>query len=330
MEQKKEKWIVDTDPGCDDMMAILYLLSRQNVEIMMISLVDGNVPLAHVSNNSRKILKMSGKTIPLYKGANGPIIRACEHAESYHYCDGLGDIEEIKKYSADDIRIDEEFSALKIVETVMKHPGEINLLCLGPLTNIAAAMMIYPDLPNLLKSVYIMGGSYFSRGNTSPTGEFNFFFDYIAAKMVIPKLKNAIITPWEPTEKLRFDESHITDMGTRVKLGKYNEVMFHFVSLIIAKYTKDRKGTTLCDLYSIIPAFNPNCVKRFSMCKLDIIVDTDQVNGCSYVMRRKEITEKYEDFVRDKLNTHNEEGYHLVIEDFDYDIVFKEYESSFY
>jgi inosine-uridine nucleoside N-ribohydrolase len=330
MEIKKEKWIVDTDPGCDDMMAILYLLSRPNIEVLMVSLVDGNVTLEHVSNNSRKILKLSGKTIPLFKGANGPIIRACENASSYHYCDGLGDIEEIKKFTADDIRIDEEHSAVKLVEYVSKNPGEVNLLCLGPLTNIATAMMLCPDFPNLLKTVWIMGGSYFSRGNTTPTGEFNFIFDYIAAKLVIPKLKNAIITPWEPTESLRINESNIMDIGTRIKTGKFNELMYHFVSLIIAKYTKDRKGTTLCDLYSIIPAFNPNCVKRFSMCKLDIVVDTEQVNGCSYVSRRKVINEKFEDYVKNELYTHNEEGYHLVIEEFDYDIVFKEYESSFY
>jgi purine nucleosidase len=313
------------------MVAILYLISRPNVEVVMISLVDGNVSLDHVSINSRKIVKISGKTIPLYRGSSHPIIKATDNAADYHYCDGLGDIEEIKSYSIDDIRIEKENSALKLIETVCQYPGEINLLCLGPLTTIATALLIKPDLGDMLKSVYIMGGSYHSKGNTSPTGEFNFLYDYIAAKMVIPKLKNAIITPWEPTESISINDKHIEAIGKKVKsLDKHNEIMLQFVKLIVEKYTRDKEGTTLCDLYSIIPAFQPSCVKKFSMCKLDVIIDSDECKGCTYVVKKKEINEKYEDFVNHKLHTFSEEGYHLVIEEMDHDVIYSEYETSFY
>jgi inosine-uridine nucleoside N-ribohydrolase len=330
MEQKKEKWIIDCDPGVDDMMAMLYLISRPNVEVVMISLVDGNVALDYVSINSRKIVKISGKTIPLYRGSSHPIIRSTESA-SYHYEDGLGDIEDIKHFSIDDINIEKENSALKLVETICKYPGEINLLCIGPLTTIATALLIKPDLPDLIKSVYIMGGACTSRGNRSPTGEFNFVYDYIAAKMVIPKLKNAIITPWETCEPILFNDKYIEPIIEKFKhLEKHNKIMLHFVKLMILKYTQERSGARFCDLYGIIPAFQPSAVKKFSMCKLDIIVDTEDCKGCTYVIKRKEICENYEEFVKTKLCTFNEEGYHLVIEELDREIVNIEYESSFY
>ena len=151
---EKEIWIVDSDPGCDDMMALLYLLKRPDVDLLMISLVDGNVSLENVSINSKKILKLAGKSIPLYRGGGLPIIKVFSNEESYHYCDGLGDIEEIRKYEAHDIKIEQENSVIKILEYVELYPRQINLLCLGPLTNIALAFMLDPELYRKFKCIY--------------------------------------------------------------------------------------------------------------------------------------------------------------------------------
>ena len=78
MAQVREKWIIDTDPGCDDMMAILYLMNQPNVDILMIGTIDGNVPLKNTTNNMKKIMKWSGKSIPIHQGSPYPILKIYE------------------------------------------------------------------------------------------------------------------------------------------------------------------------------------------------------------------------------------------------------------
>lgn len=331
MSEKREKWIIDTDPGCDDMMAILYMVTRPNIDILMISLVDGNVSLDHVSINSRKILKISGKTVPLYRGSSNPIIKNIPNIESYHYCDGLGDIEEIKMFNADDIRIEKENSIIKIIEYAEKYPGEINLLLLGPLTTLATAYLLHPHIKGLFKKIYMMGGSIFSRGNTLPASEFNFCYDYIAAKIVINNFKNIIITPWEPTEIIYLRDIHMEEIRSRLEISyeNLNKLKMHFVHLILKKYTVEKGGLNLCDLYSAIPAFNGRSVVKYSICKIDVIVDSPSTNGMCCFKIRKVINKPYEEWIDKVIEGNNQEGSHVVVELLDEDIVMKQYESIF-
>ena len=332
MNDFKEKWIIDTDPGCDDMMAILYMITRKNTDILMISLVDGNVSIENVSSNSRKILKISGKSIPLYLGSHFPIIKSIPNIESYHYCDGLGDIEEIRKYDANDIRIEKENSIIKIIEYAEKYPNQINLLLLGPLTTLATAYKIYPKINMLFKNIYMMGGSIFSRGNTLPTTEFNFCYDYIAAKIVLSNFKNIIITPWEPTEDIFIRDTHMEDLAIKLNLSwsNYENIKLHFVHLILKKFTLEKGGLNLCDLYSAIPAFKLNAVKKFSMCKIDIVIDSNENNGMCCFVKREIINKNFNDFVKSELNKFNIKGYHLMIEKLDKECIISEYESIFH
>jgi purine nucleosidase len=331
MNNTNQKWIIDTDPGCDDMMAILYMVTRPSTDILMISLVDGNVSLDNVSINSRKILKISGKTIPLYRGSSNPIIKNIPNIDSYHYCDGLGDIEEIQKFNADDIRIEKENSIIKIIEYAEKYPGEINLLLLGPLTTIAAAYMIHPHIKDLFKSIYMMGGSIFSRGNTLPSSEFNFCYDYIAAKIVINNFRNIIITPWEPTEIIYLRDIHMDEIRSKLDIGydNINKLQLHFVHLILKKYTIEKGGLTLCDLYSAIPAFARKSVLKYSICRIDIVIDSPNTNGMCCFNSRKVVNREFDESIDEILASMKEIGNHVVIELLDENVIMKEYESIF-
>jgi purine nucleosidase len=326
----KEKWIIDTDPGIDDMAAILYLISRPNVDILMISTVDGNVSQDLVSNNCRKILKLVGKNIPIYRGSSNPIIKSISNDESYHYSDGLGDIDEIKSFEANEIQIEKENSIIKLIEYAERFPNEINLLLLGPLTTIASAYTINPRISTLFKKIYLMGASIFSRGNVIPTSEFNFYYDYIAAKIVISNFKNIIITPWEPTEKIYYMDSEMEKIYKLLNSGEknYNQQIFNFMNLIVKKFTIEKKGINFCDLYSIIPAFNTKCVRKFSMSKIDIIIDS-HMNGTSVVIERKIISSDFNNYVSDELEKNHINGYHLIIEDMDKEMIEEEYISIF-
>jgi len=327
---KKQKWIVDTDPGCDDMMALLYMLKRSDIEILMISLVDGNVGLEFVAQNSRKILKMAGKSIPLYKGSSVPIIKEFENEESYHYCDGLGDIEEIKKFDANDISIEKENSIIKMIEYIEMYKHEINLLCLGPLTTLAAAYMLNPDILKYINRIYMMGGSSLSKGNLIPCSEFNFAYDFIAAKIVISNFNNIILTPWEPTADLIVSDRTINMFSENitVKNKKLNEFIFYYVSLIISKFTLEKSGTQLCDLYSVIPIFNQNSVIEFSVNKCDIIIDSLGMLGMLLVKSKKFVKRSFSD-LESVLEELREEGQHIFIDKFDECVIFEEYENVF-
>jgi purine nucleosidase len=330
IKKPKQKWIVDTDPGCDDMMAILYLLSRPDVEVLMFSLVDGNVSLDHVTINSRKILKIAGKKIPLYRGSSNPILRTCSNADSYHYCDGLGDIEEIRTYDYNDIQVEKENSLVKICEFVEKYPGEINFLCLAPLTSIAGAFMLNPNLPKMIKKIYMMGGSILSLGNHTPNTEFNFAYDFIATKIVLTHFKNIVITPWEPTANIYVKDHHLKTFSDNIISRKQlvNDLLFHYISLIIAKFTKEKHGIQLCDLYSVIPAFNLNSVKKYSLCKCESIIDSGSMVGMLYIKSRKVIESDFQTFMKD-FQRYTDDGYHVIVEEMSDLVILEEYEQVF-
>jgi purine nucleosidase len=332
MELPREKWIIDADPGCDDMMAILYMMSQRNAEILMIGTIDGNVCLEHTTNNLKKILKWSRQSVPVHKGSPGPIIKVYDNVESYHYYDGLADIEEIKKFSAEEVQIEKGSSAVKIVENILKYPNEVNLLLLGPLTNIAAAYMLAPEIANLTKSVYIMGGSLNSRGNLNCPAEFNFAYDFISTKIILSNFKNAIITPWEPTEIVYIKDSHVEDLTKKFAAQNIslNEHIHFYSSLIIEKYTKEKTGIQFCDLYTAMTIYNMSCVQKFCVCELDISIDSKDFSGMVYIKKKLNVAKDMEQFVNSgELKKLGSGNYHLLVEKFHDDKVFVDFERIF-
>jgi purine nucleosidase len=328
----KEKWIIDTDPGCDDMMAILYMMSQKDSEILMIGTIDGNVCLENVTKNMKKILKWSKQKVPIYRGSPNPIIKVYDNVESYHYYDGLADIDEIQKFHADDVPIESESSPLKIVENIMKHPHQVNLLLLGPLTNIATAFLLEPEIANLVKSVYIMGGSLQSRGNLNCPGEFNFAYDFISTKMVLSNFKNVIITPWEPTESVYIRDHHVEGLTKKFKANNVllNEYVHHYSSLIIQKYTKEKNGIQFCDLYTAMSIYNMPCVEKFSVCELDVIIDSKDFLGMLMIKKRIDVKSDMKTYLESgALKKSNKGSYHLIVEKFKEEEIFLDFERIF-
>jgi inosine-uridine nucleoside N-ribohydrolase len=331
MAQVREKWIIDTDPGCDDMMAILYLMNQPNVDILIIGTIDGNVPLKNTTNNMKKIMKWSGKSIPIHQGSPYPILKIYENIESYHYCDGLGEIDEIMKFDATDVKIEKENSALKYVELIMKYPGEINFLLIGPLTNFATAYMLNPDISNLVKNIYIMGGSLHSRGNQNCTGEFNFAYDFVAAKIVMSNFKNIILTPWEPTEIIYFRDGQMQRVRDALSVENIciNEHIHYHSNLIIRKYSERMNGIQFCDLYCVMSYFSPSCVKSFFTGQIDINIDSKEMFGSMYIKNKKKILMDYIGFKNSEEFKKSCENHHIMIEQFSESRVVKEFEKIF-
>ncbi len=174
--------IIDTDPGQDDAVAILLALASPELELLGITTVAGNVPLALTSRNARMVLELAQRRdIPVYAGADRPLMRPLVTAEHVHGRTGL-----------DGPVLPEPQTALApghavdfIIDTLMaREPGTVTLCPLGPLTNIALALMREPRIAPRIQRIVLMGGGFFEGGNITPAAEFNIYVDPQAADLV--------------------------------------------------------------------------------------------------------------------------------------------------
>jgi len=182
--------ILDTDTAGDDTQAILYALETARFEVEALTMVAGNVPFEYEVENAKYTLDLAGRTdVPVYEGARRPLLKDFEHATDVHGEGGLGG------ELFPDTRIDSApgHAVDQIVERAREDPGEVSLLCIGPLTNVALALSYEPDLNDYLDRVWVMGGNVNCRGNVTPAAEFNFWVDPDAAKRVIADLDVTLV-----------------------------------------------------------------------------------------------------------------------------------------
>ena len=191
------KLIIDTDPGTDDAVAILIALAHfTDDELLGITTVAGNVDLQQATQNALYTVELCNKCIPVYKGSSGPIKRILETSKFFHGKDGLGDtgpyIPKLKEQKENAIN--------KIVSLINSNPNEIEIIAIGPLTNIAKVFDKDPSTINKLKSLYIMGGIGEGKGNITHHAEFNFWVDPDAADVVLNSNIKVHLIAWDTTQ----------------------------------------------------------------------------------------------------------------------------------
>ncbi|MBV8567078.1 MAG: nucleoside hydrolase [Methylobacteriaceae bacterium] len=206
----KQKIIIDTDPGQDDAVAILLALaSPEELDVLAIVCVAGNVPLAQNSTNARKIVELSGRLdIPIYAGCVRPMRRSLVTAEHVHGKTGLDGptLPEPKIELRQQHGVDFLIATLRAAE-----PRTITLCTLGPLTNVAMALVTAPEIASRVRAIVMMGGAYFEVGNITPSAEFNVYVDPEAADVV---LRSGI-----PITMVPLDASHGV-LSTRARLDR--------------------------------------------------------------------------------------------------------------
>lgn len=165
---QKKNVIIDTDPGTDDAMAVLLALRSPALNVLGLTTVAGNVMLDITTRNALIIVEHSGRQVPVYPGAAAPLIDALDTAEHAHGHDGLGDI----GFPDPEGSAQDEHAVDFIIRTAMESVTSIELITLGPLTNIALALSREPRLTDRISRITMMGGSW-SGGNLTPVAEFN-------------------------------------------------------------------------------------------------------------------------------------------------------------
>jgi purine nucleosidase len=174
------RFIIDTDAGSDDAVAIIMAYQWPDVEVEAITVVNGNVHLEQASVNARYIVEFCGKNTPVYDGCERPLLRPIRAAEAFHGKNGLGDID----YPHPQHPTHDDHAAGELVRRFRESLGEITLVTLGPLTNIAAALLIEPRLAEWVKECVVMGGAACTVGNVTPAAEYNIWCDPEAAQIV--------------------------------------------------------------------------------------------------------------------------------------------------
>src|SRR6266699_3322594 len=173
--------ILDTDPGIDDALALFLALSSPDVRLEAITTVGGNVNVDLTTYNALALLELADRTdIPVARGSNRPIVRQPMYAEHVHGDNGLGGLQ----LPEPQIKAIDSHAVDVIIEKIMASPGEITLVPVGPLTNIALALRREPRIAQSVRGVVIMGGALRVPGNITPGAEFNIYVDPHAAQIV--------------------------------------------------------------------------------------------------------------------------------------------------
>jgi purine nucleosidase len=191
------RFLIDTDTASDDAVALVMAARAPDVRIEAVTVVAGNVPLPQAVQNALYTLELCGSDVPVYAGRDKPLLRPLETAQFVHGQDGMGDIglplhgREPAEGHAVDV----------LIHTINRHAGDITLVTLGPLTNVAAALLREPSLAHKVSRCVTMGGASDSVGNITPVSEYNLWADPEAARIVFESGLPITMVGWDISRK---------------------------------------------------------------------------------------------------------------------------------
>ncbi|KAL9670769.1 hypothetical protein QQ045_008327 [Rhodiola kirilowii] len=254
-----KKIIIDTDPGIDDAMAIFLALQSPEVEVIGLTTIYGNVYTSLATRNSLHLLEVAGRTdIPVAEGSHVTITKGTKLriADFVHGADGLGN----QNFPPPSSKKIEQSAADFLVEQANKFPGQVTVVALGPLTNIAMAMELDPGFSQKIGQVILLGGAFAVNGNVNPAAEANIYGDPDAADIVFTSGADILAVGINVTHQV-----FLTDTD-RVKLSKSNGRFAQYLDQILDVYfdyhhdAYNIKGVYLHDPTCIIAAINPSLI----------------------------------------------------------------------
>jgi len=204
--------ILDVDTGIDDSLALLYACASPEVDLLAVTCVGGNIDARRVARNTLAVLELAGRSdVPVLLGREQPLVKPLETAAETHGPGGLG----YATLPDADRPLEDDDAATRIADLARQRPGEILLVTLGPLTNVAVALEREPALPRLLGAYALMGGAFRGSGNTTPTAEWNVYVDPDAAQAVfaawaaVDGSSRPVAMGLETTERARLLPGHV-------------------------------------------------------------------------------------------------------------------------
>ena len=272
----KRKLIIDTDCGSDDAMAIAMALNEPSVEIILISTVHGNVSAEQATINTLTTIEQSNSyEPPVFMGCGKPLLRESHFAFETHGNDGMGDI----GLKPERLHASDGYGVFKLIETLEKaEKGQIEIVALGTLTNIALAIKIAPEAMRRVKRISIMGTAGLGKGNVTPVAEFNIWQDPEAAKIVFEFGVELFVVGWDAClGEAILNENDIKKIREGSKLGKFaidcNKQLMEL--------NRERFGHDVLDMAdpsAMAAVLYPECIKTIG----DYYCAIDTNDGISY------------------------------------------------
>ncbi|MFI6479241.1 nucleoside hydrolase [Nonomuraea sp. NPDC050663] len=271
--------IIDTDTAQDDCVALITALLDPVADLRAITMVAGNVGFERQVRNAYLTLNVTGRLgeIPIHLGCRRPMVRQWESAENVHG-DGAGGLD----MDVSGLSPEAEHAVDALIRLTAESPGELSVVAIGPLTNIAMAVVKDPGFARNVKTLYVMGGSNNGRGNITAAAEFNFYVDPEAAKTVFAAGFDVTVIPWDPLtlRQAVFGQERLDAIAA---LG--TPLSDFFTRVCAATLEFDRSvgidGTTHPDSLTSAVLFHPELVRRASRYHVDVETGGELTRGYS-------------------------------------------------
>ncbi len=269
--------LIDTDPGVDDALAIL--MAHAHADVVALSIAAGNVGLAHTVANALKLIDVIGVDTPVFAGCPVPLVLPADGAGFVHGADGFGDT----GYLPSTRRAADEHAAAAIVRLARLQPGQMTLVALAPLTNLALALRLDPQLPSRIARLVIMGGAVTGRGNTHLVpAEFNIGFDPEAAHIVFSEWPAFDLVDWEACVRhaMAFER-----FDAIVAAGDARAAFYAAISRKARAFNQaqGRHGMIAADALAMAVALEPAIIRRAEHHRVEIELTGTTTRGATVV-----------------------------------------------
>ena len=278
--------LIDTDPGVDDALALLMAFADPGHRLLGLTIAAGNVGLSHTVANALKLCEIAGVDVPVFAGCPVPLLHSAQDAAYVHGQDGFGDTGHAPAQRA----AQGEHAALAIIRIAKENPGCLLLVTLGPLTNLALAVRLDPDLPSRIGRLVVMGGAVTGQGNTSIPAEFNIAFDPEAADVVFRAFPRFELVDWEAVTRHGLQHA---DVAAWLAAGDARGRFYEHISRANRARPADHRGGRWlsADALAMAAALQPDGVvraeERFLAVELEgrhsrgaTLVDWQRRSGC--------------------------------------------------
>lgn len=278
--------ILDVDTGIDDALALLYAAASEEAELVGVTTAAGNVEVEHVTRNTLAVLELAGRgEVEVAVGAAAPLCRVLTPTPDTHGPEGIGRATVPPPAAAPSQRS----AAQLIVEEARARPGEITLVALGPLTNVATAVLWEPELPRLLKRLVIMGGTFREAGNTTPVTEWNMTVDPEAAACVLRRFGRdgaplPLMMGLDVTQKAAILPHHVASLRERAgdcALVRFVEDSLDFYFDFHERYDGFR-GAHVHDPFVVGSVLDPALLSEHVQLAVSVELGGEQTAGQTY------------------------------------------------
>jgi purine nucleosidase len=275
------KTLIDTDTASDDAVALIMALRSPKVSVLAITVVGGNVSVEQGTRNALFTVELCGSTVPVFTGAAAPLMRPLEDASWFHGQDGLSD----HGYQPATRAAEPDFAVDALVRIVEGNPG-IELITLGPLTNLALALRQSPNLAANISRCVVMGGAPCCEGNVTPAAEYNFWVDPEAARVVLRSQLPIELVGWQLSRGAAVVNGQEIEniLALQTKFGEF-AIRSNDTAARAYRTQTGQEGIALPDPTAMALLLNPELSLVSSHHYIDVQVDSGITRGMSVVDR---------------------------------------------